>query len=84
MANAIVGTLVLLGLGRHDRNADWCSGRRLSGRIRIVASQLRWIRFVADVLNGVPSITWGMVVYALVVILSKLSPLTPAAWPLDS
>ena len=23
-----------------------------------------WIRFAADVLNGVPSIVWGMVVYA--------------------
>jgi phosphate transport system permease protein len=30
-----------------------------------------WIRFTADVLNGVPSITWGMVVYALVVVPMK-------------
>jgi phosphate transport system permease protein len=27
-----------------------------------------WIRFAADVLNGVPSIVWGMVVYALLVV----------------
>ena len=27
-----------------------------------------WIRFAADVFNGVPSITWGMVVYALMVV----------------
>lgn len=27
-----------------------------------------WIRFAADILNGVPSITWGIVVYALVVV----------------
>ena len=27
-----------------------------------------WIRFAADILNGVPSITWGMVVYALLVV----------------
>ncbi len=27
-----------------------------------------WLRFGADVLNGVPSIIWGMVVYALVVL----------------
>jgi phosphate transport system permease protein len=30
-----------------------------------------WVRFTADVLNGVPSITWGMVVYALVVVPMK-------------
>jgi phosphate transport system permease protein len=30
-----------------------------------------WIRFAADVLNGVPSITWGMVVYALIVVPMK-------------
>jgi len=30
-----------------------------------------WIRFTADVLNGVPSITWGMVVYALIVVPMK-------------
>jgi phosphate transport system permease protein len=27
-----------------------------------------WIRFGADILNGVPSITWGIVVYALMVV----------------
>jgi len=27
-----------------------------------------WIRFFADVINGVPSIIWGMVVYGLVVV----------------
>jgi phosphate transport system permease protein len=27
-----------------------------------------WIRFAADILNGVPSITWGIVVYALMVV----------------
>jgi phosphate transport system permease protein len=27
-----------------------------------------WIRFAADVLNGIPSIVWGMVVYALLVV----------------
>src|SRR5207237_4243969 len=30
-----------------------------------------WIRFAADVLNGVPSIIWGIVVYALVVMPMK-------------
>jgi ABC-type phosphate transport system permease subunit len=27
-----------------------------------------WLRFTADVINGVPSITWGMVVYGLIVV----------------
>ena len=27
-----------------------------------------WIRFTADVLNGIPSIVWGMVVYVLLVV----------------
>jgi phosphate transport system permease protein len=31
----------------------------------------RWIRFWADVLNGVPSIVWGMLSYALVVVPMK-------------
>jgi phosphate transport system permease protein len=30
-----------------------------------------WVRFAADILNGVPSITWGMVVWALVVVPMK-------------
>jgi phosphate transport system permease protein len=30
-----------------------------------------WIRFAADILNGVPSITWGIVVYALMVVPMK-------------
>ncbi len=30
-----------------------------------------WLRFVADILNGVPSITWGVVVYALIVLRFK-------------
>src|SRR5207253_3863518 len=30
-----------------------------------------WIRFAADILNGVPSIIWGIVVYALVVVPMK-------------
>jgi phosphate transport system permease protein len=36
------------------------------------ASKLNWwIRFAADILNGVPSIIWGIVVYALVVMPMK-------------
>ncbi|TMP99398.1 MAG: phosphate ABC transporter permease PstA [Verrucomicrobia bacterium] len=67
MANAIVGTFVLLG------NASLIGvpvgvlgGVYLS---EYGSSKLNWwIRLGADVLNGVPSIIWGMVVYALVVL----------------
>ena len=67
MANAIVGTFVLLtmaasigvpvGVMGGIYLAEYGSDRANS-----------WIRFTADVLNGVPSIVWGMVVYALLVV----------------
>src|SRR2546421_11947965 len=70
MANAIVGTVVLLGIASlvgvpvgvlGGVYLSEYSFSRLNG----------WIRFAADVLNGVPSIIWGMVVYALVVMPMK-------------
>ncbi|PYJ97766.1 MAG: phosphate ABC transporter permease PtsA [Verrucomicrobia bacterium] len=70
MANAIVGTFVLLGIAA-------CVGVPVGvlGGVYLSeygSSRLNgWIRFGADVLNGVPSIIWGMVVYALVVIPMK-------------
>ncbi len=67
MANAIVGTFELLGLAALlGVPVGVLGGIFLSeyGSVR-----LNWsIRLGADVLNGVPSIIWGMVVYALVVI----------------
>jgi phosphate transport system permease protein len=67
MANAIVGTLVLLamaavigvplGVMGGIYLAEYGSDRAND-----------WIRFTADVLNGVPSIVWGMVVYVLLVV----------------
>jgi phosphate transport system permease protein len=66
MANAIVGTFVLLGLAAligvpigilGGIHLSEYGGQRSNW----------WIRFVADILNGVPSIIWGIVVYALVV-----------------
>lgn len=67
MANAIVGTLILVGsaaligmpvgvLG--GVYLSEYGGTRLNGAIR----------FTADILNGVPSIVWGIVVYALMVV----------------
>jgi phosphate transport system permease protein len=67
MANAIVGTITLLsmaavvgvpfGIFGGIYLAEYGSDR---------ANE--WIRFAADVLNGVPSIVWGMVVYLILVV----------------
>jgi len=70
MANAIVGTLILLLLASLvGVPAGILGGVYLSeyGGERMN----RWIRFWADVLNGVPSIVWGMLAYALVVLPMK-------------
>ncbi len=67
MANAIVGTFVLIALAS-------CIGVPVGILGGVFVSEYShrrlnwWIRFVADVLNGVPSITWGMVVYGLMVL----------------
>jgi phosphate transport system permease protein len=67
MANAIVGTLVLLGMAA-------CIGVPIGVMGGIYLAEYGggrtndWIRFIADVLNGIPSIVWGMVVYALLVV----------------
>jgi phosphate transport system permease protein len=67
MANAIVGTVTLLamatvvgvpfgvfgGIYLAEYGSDRANG---------------WIRFAADVLNGVPSIVWGMVIYLILVV----------------
>lgn len=69
MGNAILGTFELLGLASligvpiGVLGGIYISeyGGRLNG----------WIRFGADVLNGTPSIVWGMVAYGLVVLPMK-------------
>ena len=70
MVNAIVGSLELLAFAA----AIGIPGGVLGGvylgeygsaRVNSV------LRFIADVLNGVPSITWGVVVYGLVVLRFK-------------
>ena len=70
MANAIVGTLILLGLaGVIGIPIGVLGGVYLaeygSAKLNSV------LRFLADVLNGVPSITWGVVVYGLIVLRFK-------------
>jgi phosphate transport system permease protein len=70
MANAIVGSFELLCVASMiGVPVGVLGGVFLSeyGSFRLNF----WIRFGADVLNGVPSIIWGMVVYALVVVPMK-------------
>jgi len=70
MANAIAGTLTLIALAS-------CVGVPvgiLGGMFLAEAGDGRlgwWIRFTADVLNGLPSIVVGVFVYALVVVPMK-------------
>jgi phosphate transport system permease protein len=70
MANAIVGTFVLILLASAiGVPIGVLGGIFLS---EYMHRRLNWcIRFTADVINGVPSITWGMVVYALIVLPMK-------------
>ncbi len=70
MANAIIGSLELLALaGAIGIPVGVLGGVYLaeygSARINSV------LRFLADVLNGIPSITWGVVVYGLIVLRFK-------------
>jgi len=70
MANAMVGTLTLIGLAS-------CVGVPigiLGGLFLAEAGDGPlgwWIRFTADILNGIPSIVIGIFVYALVVVPMK-------------
>jgi phosphate transport system permease protein len=66
MANAIVGTLILLALAcMIGVPAGVMGGVYLS---EFGTRRVNWlIRFLCDILNGVPSIIWGIVINALVV-----------------
>ena len=70
MANSIAGTFILISLA----SLLGVPFGVLGGIFLSEYSHHRlnwWIRFTADVVNGVPSITWGMVVYALIVLPMK-------------
>ncbi len=67
MANAIAGTFILLGQAALvGVPVGVLGGVYLSEYGR--SKMNWWIRFAADILNGVPSITWGIVVYGLMVV----------------
>jgi phosphate transport system permease protein len=70
MANAIVGSLVLCGLG-----AAFAVPIGILAAIYIVESGGSWLasaaRFAADTLNGVPSIVVGLFAYVIVVLPMK-------------
>jgi phosphate transport system permease protein len=67
MANAIVGTLVLLAMAAALGVPFGVMGGIYLAEYGGERTNY-WIRFAADVLNGIPSIVWGMVVYALLVV----------------
>lgn len=67
MANAIVGSVVLLAMAAVIGVPLGVLGGIYLAEYGSFRANY-WIRFAADVLNGIPSIVWGMVVYALLVV----------------
>lgn len=67
MANAIVGTLTLLAMATVVGVPFGIFGGIYLAEYGSDRANY-WIRFAADVLNGVPSIVWGMVVYLILVV----------------
>jgi phosphate transport system permease protein len=66
MANAIVGSLILISLAAVIGIPVGVLGGVYLAEYASSPMQ-RCIRFAADLLNGTPSIVWGIVVYALIV-----------------
>ena len=67
MANAIVGTMTLLTMAAFVGVPIGIFGGIYLAEYGSDRANY-WIRFSADVLNGVPSIVWGMVVYLILVV----------------
>jgi len=70
MVNAIMGSLELVGIASLIGIPIGVLGGVYLAEYGTARGNLM-LRFVADVLNGVPSITWGVVVYGLVVLRFK-------------
>src|ERR1700685_2937846 len=71
MANAILGSGVLLGLGSLIGIPIGIGGGIFLAEFGRGTKLATGVRFTADVLNGVPSIVMGLAIYALVVIPQK-------------
>jgi phosphate transport system permease protein len=67
MANAIVGTMTLLAMASVVGVPIGIFGGIYLAEYGSDGAN-SWIRFAADVLNGVPSIVWGMVIYLILVV----------------
>ena len=67
MANAIVGTITLLAMAAFFGVPFGIFGGIYLAEYGTERAN-NWLRFAADVLNGVPSIVWGMVVYLVLVV----------------
>ena len=67
MANAILGTITLLFMAAAVGVPVGVLGGIYLAEYGTERAN-EWIRFAADVLNGVPSIVWGMVVYLVLVV----------------
>ncbi len=67
MANAIVGTFELLAMAAVVGVPLGVMGAIYLAEYGSDRANY-WIRFSADVLNGVPSIVWGMVIYLMLVV----------------
>ena len=70
MANAITGTLILLGLAAAIGVPIGVLGGVFISEYG--SPRFNWlVRFVADILNGTPSIVWGIVIWSLLVVRMK-------------
>jgi phosphate transport system permease protein len=67
MANAIVGTVTLLAMAAVVGMPIGVFGGIYLAEYGSDRGN-NWIRFAADVLNGIPSIVWGMVIYLVLVV----------------
>jgi phosphate transport system permease protein len=67
MANAIVGTVTLLAMAAAVGVPIGVFGGIYLAEYGSDRGN-NWIRFAADVLNGIPSIVWGMVIYLVLVV----------------
>ncbi|MGD0940943.1 MAG: phosphate ABC transporter permease PstA [Terracidiphilus sp.] len=68
MANAIVGSAILLGLGSLIGVPMGIAGGIFLAEFGRGTKLANAVRFTADVLNGVPSIVMGIAIYSLVVV----------------